>query len=345
MRRRAKRSAFTLVELLVVISIIGMLMALLFPAVQAARETGRQNTCRNNLRNLTLATIQFEKSKQAYPGYVNELYPTNSVAFTRRSMVFMILPQLERLDLYEPYSIAGTGQPTQELDIVKCPTNPSSGANTWPVSAFVGNSGLPDFTATAGGSLPADWPANGVFHDLREYLTLAAVGNTAMRVPLTRMTEAYVSTGDGTVNTIMMTENADAVSWILVGDGTGTTGNPRYERQVGCNWWDTNGSIGPPQSASPPANDCYINRNVGGDPTYTATTSVNFTRPSALHPNIVNVSFCDGHVRTISQDIDYLVYCLLMTPRGRNYLTPGSATAPTAPNVFRVTPLDEKGIN
>ncbi|MGE0609202.1 MAG: type II secretion system protein, partial [Pirellulales bacterium] len=46
MRRRAKRSAFTLVELLVVISIIGMLMALLFPAVQAALETGRQNTCR-----------------------------------------------------------------------------------------------------------------------------------------------------------------------------------------------------------------------------------------------------------------------------------------------------------
>ncbi|MGE0609607.1 MAG: DUF1559 domain-containing protein, partial [Pirellulales bacterium] len=298
-----------------------------------------------NMRNLTLATIQFEKTKGAYPGYVNEMFPTNDTAFTRRSWVWMILPQLERLDLYESplYNFAGAPQPTQELDIVKCPTNPASGANTWASSAFVVNSGLPDVAATAGGSIPSDWPANGVFFDLREYLALADVGDTTMRVPLSRQTEAYVSTGDGSTNTIMMTENADAVSWYLVGDGTGTTNNPLYERQLGCNWRNGAGALGPPQSAAPPSNNGYINRNIGGDPTY---LDMEFARPSALHPNIVNVSFCDGHVRTISQDIDYLVYCLLMTPRGRNHLPAGSTTVPTGDEtVFRITPLDEKGIN
>ena len=58
-----KTRAFTLIELLVVISIIGMLMALLLPAVQSARESGRSNTCRNNLRNLAIGVTQFELRK------------------------------------------------------------------------------------------------------------------------------------------------------------------------------------------------------------------------------------------------------------------------------------------
>ena len=52
---RHKRRGFTLVELLVVIAIIGTLVALLLPAVQAARETARGNTCRNNMKQLQLA--------------------------------------------------------------------------------------------------------------------------------------------------------------------------------------------------------------------------------------------------------------------------------------------------
>src|SRR4051812_9514442 len=63
-----RRLAFTLVELLVVITIIGMLVALLLPAVQSARERGRQLTCLNNIKQLGLATFSYDSSKGQVPG-------------------------------------------------------------------------------------------------------------------------------------------------------------------------------------------------------------------------------------------------------------------------------------
>ena len=66
--RRA--AGFTLVELLVVIAIIGTLVALLIPAVQSARATARQTQCMNNLKQLGMAMVNYETSKQRLPGYV-----------------------------------------------------------------------------------------------------------------------------------------------------------------------------------------------------------------------------------------------------------------------------------
>ena len=64
---RSRRRAFTLVELLVVIAIIGVLVALLLPAIQSARESARRTQCSNNLHQIGVGMMNFENSKKSFP--------------------------------------------------------------------------------------------------------------------------------------------------------------------------------------------------------------------------------------------------------------------------------------
>jgi prepilin-type N-terminal cleavage/methylation domain-containing protein/prepilin-type processing-associated H-X9-DG protein len=90
---RKTRLAFTLIELLVVIAIIGVLAGLLLPAVQAAREAARKSQCQNNIRNLMLATLNFES---AYKGF-----PMGAEFSVGTAWTSLILPQIEQNGLYD----------------------------------------------------------------------------------------------------------------------------------------------------------------------------------------------------------------------------------------------------
>ncbi|MBX3433405.1 MAG: DUF1559 domain-containing protein [Pirellulales bacterium] len=104
----AQDRAFTLVELLVVIAIVGVLLALLLPAVQAAREASRRSQCQNNLRQIGLAVLNHQSATRKYPPGKKFSGPRSNPATESYAWTVLILPHLEQqalrsqLDLKQP---------------------------------------------------------------------------------------------------------------------------------------------------------------------------------------------------------------------------------------------------
>ncbi len=92
------RSAFTLIELLVVIGIIGLLIALLLPAVQAAREAASRTKCANNLKQIGLAARLYEQEHQALP-------PSRRGMAESPTWAWLLLPYLEQENLYRQWAV------------------------------------------------------------------------------------------------------------------------------------------------------------------------------------------------------------------------------------------------
>jgi prepilin-type N-terminal cleavage/methylation domain-containing protein len=121
---RGRAAGFTLIELLVAIAIIGVLIALLVPAVQAAREAARRVQCQANLRQLGLALAHYESATGVYPFGVgadadNVISQIASTKSRRYSLHSQILPYLEQAPLFnqlnfyvQPFAPDMTGDPT-----------------------------------------------------------------------------------------------------------------------------------------------------------------------------------------------------------------------------------------
>jgi prepilin-type N-terminal cleavage/methylation domain-containing protein len=112
---RTIRNAFTLVELLVVIAIIGVLIALLLPAVQAAREAARRMQCTNNLKQLGLAVHNFHDSNRALPPIC--------IHYDRPSIFVLLTPYIEAQSAYDMAVNEGLFNKAKSLNdttVIKC---------------------------------------------------------------------------------------------------------------------------------------------------------------------------------------------------------------------------------
>jgi prepilin-type N-terminal cleavage/methylation domain-containing protein len=136
-------TGFTLVELLVVIAIIGILVALLLPAIQAAREAARRTTCQSNMKQLTLATLNYEtQQKKLPPSKYNVSIQTSGRPIENKHSTFVfLLPYLEETAVTDKYNLdlpwdnsqpalaydnARLGQ--TRIDVMRCPTAPQDRA-------------------------------------------------------------------------------------------------------------------------------------------------------------------------------------------------------------------------
>ena len=211
-RRRvptALSRGFTLVELLVVIAIIGILVALLLPAIQAAREAARRVSCQNNLKNLTLAVLNFENQAKGLP-------PATSVNATSGenfgsiddiegdySWIVRVLPQLEDQSLFDQFDLkkkinspepnlkaAGNPQANQP-GVLMCPSDGAIGRLYSPASSR----GDPLMGLTFGKGNYAAYVSPVHIVCMRTYP--AAFSNEVQ--PLARIT-------DGTSKTLMLSE-------------------------------------------------------------------------------------------------------------------------------------------
>jgi len=132
--RHPKFGAFTLVELLVVITIIGILISLLLPAVQAAREAARRMQCQNNLKQLGLAVLNYESQWKIFPP--SSHWTSSSTVNTtnnpnlRESWIVMVLPFLEQQALHDSFDLtkptpdpANAAARSVSVPCLLCPTD------------------------------------------------------------------------------------------------------------------------------------------------------------------------------------------------------------------------------
>lgn len=303
-------SAFTLVELLVVITIIGILIALLLPAVQAAREAARQMQCKNNLKQLALGCLTHESSHKFLPsggwGYLFIGDPDRG--FGKRQMggwLFNVLPYIEQPSLYEMglhNNATGRYQMTQNpLTTYYCPSRRRATLYPSPSAAherYLNITRLPKFLArsdyaASAGEFNNVWPNPG---------PLQSTGDLWTEDQWLSYTKGVKDNGVCFVRSqCKMADVVDGVSTtFLAGEkyldpDNYTTGLDQSDDQcwavgydLDVNRWVSNSDDStryrPPRPDQPGVSDVYAF--------------------GSAHSNGFNMAFCDGAVQTISYSID-----------------------------------------
>lgn len=306
-RRHPARSSagFTLIELLVAIAIIGILVALLLPAVQAAREAARRTSCSSHLRQIGVAIHNYhDVTRSLPPGAINFGVCCSTESYT--SWPISILPYLEQVNLHEQYVHSETNESPlnqfvreQFISVYSCPSDlnprflamPESGPGNdyrlkYMPGSYRGVGGRSDGTGWWDNypqytTLPENWA--GVFHLVDGKLSQ----------------ESFATIRDGTSNTIMVGEYA-------------TRTRARRRTFWAYSYGSYNRSDVVPESRTMLSDweRCVAIGGLGG------LQSCNRGWGS-FHPDVVQYLYCDGNVRPVSRNVDMMLLANAATVAGQ----------------------------
>ncbi len=297
---RKRRPGFTLVELLVVITIIGILISLLLPAVQAAREAARRAECMNNLKQLGLGLANYESALGVFP-------PATVSSPRRHTWVPFLFPYLEQQSLADHYrwDLHWNHDDNQEwvnvnLSVVRCPSTPGGDDNLDKI-------GGGKTAATSDYSVPT-----GISGDL---IKAGLVPETELTHGLLRpnYATAMMEVRDGSSNTIAVIEDAGRPHhWTGKGRGPDENNNHCGNYNVsggkvrGAGWANPDMAI-PLHGFTADGLRC---------PGPCAINCTNNNEAFGFHPGGAVAAFADGSVHFLSETIAIRVYAALLTRAG-----------------------------
>jgi prepilin-type N-terminal cleavage/methylation domain-containing protein len=343
---------FTLVELLVVISIIGMLAGLLLPAVNAAREAGRRATCVNNQSQIAFALINYDGTRNALPP-IRKVVTTTTASEVQASWVGLLLPFVEQTvawDRLSGWSAAASSDSDKvlfslALPSFKCKSDDVDGTRV----SYVVNGGYQNASGTWASLTVNTDPARREDAPFFDYL----IDTPSDRDKGPTVSLDYISAHNGTSNTLLLSENLQAGAWIFDGNGDTvggavvvvgfpaahgenlmafcypihtayTTENPAPSKgsmvtSAPDTDTDTNASW-KGYATGAKYNPVFINvarvpANYASFSGYSeAEIAYNTARPSSNHPGIVIAAFADRGTRPLNENMDKKVFVQICQP-------------------------------
>ncbi len=286
-----KQPGFTLIELLVVIGIIGVLLALLLPAVQKVREVANKTTCTNNLKQIGLALHNYHDGNGSFPPS-NTSAPVNK----KHSWITFVLPYIEQQNLFNLYNFDHNWYAVKneravriQLKIFQCPSAPADRVD-------------PNFP-----SLPACGDYNATSNVDPTLITLGLIPPTKNLegVLVKNQNTRILDIRDGPAYTIMVAEDAGRPQLWNAGRAV-----PGYAN--GGGWADSDGPFslqGASFDGSMILGPCPMN-------------CTNDNEIYSFHRQGANCLFADGHVQLIRADINIKTMAALITRAGNEVASP-----------------------